>query len=73
MFQYGSSFKNETHISLDYHFVREQVHNGKLQVSHVSTKYQIEDLLTKMKHISPWTITLKNYDPRCKLQMVTSS
>jgi hypothetical protein len=35
------------HISLDYHFVREQVHVGKLHVSHVSTKDQIADLLTK--------------------------
>jgi hypothetical protein len=35
------------HISLDYHFVREQVRDGKLQVSHVSTKDQIADLLTK--------------------------
>jgi len=35
------------HISLDYHFVREQVCDGKLQVSHVSTKDQITDLLTK--------------------------
>lgn len=35
------------HISLDYHFVREQVRDGKLQVSHVSTKDQLADLLTK--------------------------
>lgn len=32
---------------MDYHFVREQVRDGKLQVSHVSTKDQIADLLTK--------------------------
>jgi hypothetical protein len=35
------------HISMDYHFVREQVRDGKLQVSHVSTKDQLADLLTK--------------------------
>jgi hypothetical protein len=35
------------HISLDYHFVREQVQAGKLQVSHVSTKDQLADILTK--------------------------
>jgi len=32
---------------MDYHFVREQVRDGKLQVSHISTKDQIADLLTK--------------------------
>lgn len=35
------------HISLDYHFVREQVQTNKLIVTHVSTKDQLEDLLTK--------------------------
>ena len=35
------------HISLDYHFVREQVQVNKLIVTHVSTKDQLADLLTK--------------------------
>jgi len=35
------------HISMDYHFVREQVQAGKLQVSYVSTKDQLADILTK--------------------------
>lgn len=35
------------HISLDYHFVCKQVQAGKLQVSHVSTKDQLVNLLTK--------------------------
>lgn len=35
------------HISLDYHFVREQVQDKRLQVSHVSTKDQLADILTK--------------------------
>ena len=35
------------HISLDYHFVREQVQSGKLRVSHISTKDQLADMLTK--------------------------
>ena len=35
------------HISLDYHFVREQVQSRCIKVSHVSTKDQIADLLTK--------------------------
>lgn len=34
-------------IYLDYHFVCEQVQMGKLQVSHMSTKDRLEDLLTK--------------------------
>jgi hypothetical protein len=32
---------------MDYHFVREQVQANKLQVSHVSTKDQLADILTK--------------------------
>ena len=35
------------HISLDYHFFREQVQTNKLIITHVSTKDQLEDLLTK--------------------------
>lgn len=35
------------HISLDYHFVRIQVQAGKLHVTHVSTKDQVADILTK--------------------------
>jgi histone deacetylase 1/2 len=35
------------HISMDYHFVREQVQAKQLQVSHVSTKDQLADILTK--------------------------
>ena len=35
------------HISLDYHFIYEQVQAGFLKVSHVSTKDQLADLLTK--------------------------
>lgn len=35
------------HISLDYHFVREQVQSNKLIVTHMSTKDQLAYLLTK--------------------------
>jgi len=35
------------HISMDYHFVREQVQANRLHVSHVSTKDQLADILTK--------------------------
>jgi len=35
------------HISMDYHFVREQVQARTLHVSHVSTKDQLADILTK--------------------------
>ena len=35
------------HIAIDYHFVRGQIQSGALRVSHVSTKDQLADGLTK--------------------------
>ncbi|PON66923.1 hypothetical protein PanWU01x14_107090 [Parasponia andersonii] len=35
------------HISLDYHFIREQVQNSFLRVSHISAADQPDDGLTK--------------------------
>lgn len=35
------------HISLDYHFVREQIAAGSLRVAHVHTKDQFADIFTK--------------------------
>ena len=35
------------HIEMDFHYVRDQVLANKLQVSFLSTKHQLVDLLTK--------------------------
>ena len=35
------------HVALDYHFIRANVQSGALRVSHVSTKDQLADALTK--------------------------
>ncbi|RVW62322.1 Retrovirus-related Pol polyprotein from transposon RE1 [Vitis vinifera] len=35
------------HVALDYHFIREQVQNGLLRVSHISASDQLVDALTK--------------------------
>ena len=35
------------HIALDYHFVRHQIQDGMLRISHVSTHDQLADTLTK--------------------------
>ncbi|RVW90721.1 Retrovirus-related Pol polyprotein from transposon RE2 [Vitis vinifera] len=35
------------HVALDYHFIREQVQNGLLRVSHISASDQLTDALTK--------------------------
>ena len=35
------------HVALDYHFIREQVQNGLLRVSHVSASDQLADIFTK--------------------------
>lgn len=38
------------HIALDYHFVRQMVQLGNIRVSHISTKDQPADILTKPMH-----------------------
>ncbi|KAK9049522.1 hypothetical protein SSX86_031508 [Deinandra increscens subsp. villosa] len=35
------------HIELDIHFVREQVHRGKVRILHVPSRFQIADIFTK--------------------------
>ena len=35
------------HIEIDWHFISEKVNNGIVQLSYVSTKLQIADILTK--------------------------
>jgi hypothetical protein len=35
------------HVAIDFHFIRDQVQNGTLRVAHVSSTYQLVDLLTK--------------------------
>ena len=43
------------HIALDFHFVRESVQAGALRVTHVSTKDQLADALTKPLPRQPFT------------------
>ncbi|PKU74847.1 Retrovirus-related Pol polyprotein from transposon TNT 1-94 [Dendrobium catenatum] len=40
------------HIEIDYHFIRQQIQSGNLQLSHISSQNQIADILTK-----PFSIT----------------
>ena len=35
------------HIEFDYHFVRERLISGDLQVDYVSSKHQVADIFTK--------------------------
>ena len=35
------------HINIQYHFIREHVTNDTIQLSHISTKEQLADMLTK--------------------------
>ncbi|KAL9436696.1 hypothetical protein AB3S75_022695 [Citrus x aurantiifolia] len=35
------------HVTIDFHFIREQVQNGSLRVAHVSSNDQLADALTK--------------------------
>ncbi|CAA7032032.1 unnamed protein product [Microthlaspi erraticum] len=36
------------HLALDYHYIRNQIQDGSLRVSHVSTHDQLADTLTKL-------------------------
>ncbi|XP_020672455.2 uncharacterized protein LOC110092300 [Dendrobium catenatum] len=35
------------HIEIDYHFIRQQISTGNIQLAHISSKNQIADILTK--------------------------
>ena len=35
------------HINIQYHFIQEHVTNNTIQLSHISTKEQLADMLTK--------------------------
>ncbi|CAN0920957.1 Retrovirus-related Pol polyprotein from transposon RE2 [Linum grandiflorum] len=51
------------HIALDFHFIREQVEQGTLQISYLSTTDQIADIFTKALSRS------RLHDLRLKLQV----
>ena len=35
------------HVALDFHFIRDQVEQGHLQISYISTMDQVADIFTK--------------------------
>lgn len=45
------------HLALDYHYIREQVQAGQLQIAHISTHDQLADGLTKPLTRSQFTAT----------------
>ncbi|RVW71349.1 Retrovirus-related Pol polyprotein from transposon RE1 [Vitis vinifera] len=53
------------HVAIDFHFIREQVQNGTLHVSHVSSDDQLANALTKPLPKS-WFLSLKS-----KISLVT--
>jgi hypothetical protein len=55
------------HIETKFHFLRDQVNNGKLEVKHCKTEEQIADLLTKPLKLSSFDYLRK------KLGMVEAS
>ena len=40
-------YERTKHIELDYHFVREKLHEGLISLSHTKTTSQLADLFTK--------------------------
>ena len=63
------------HISVDYHFVREQVANKKLEVRFISSKDQLADTLTKSLCKQPFILSrdkLTVVAPRLSLRGVAN-
>uniref|UniRef100_A0A3Q7J889 Reverse transcriptase Ty1/copia-type domain-containing protein n=1 Tax=Solanum lycopersicum TaxID=4081 RepID=A0A3Q7J889_SOLLC len=50
------------HIELDYHFIRKLVQQGILRVSHVSSKDQLADMLTKPLPSGSFDLLRSNID-----------
>ena len=47
------------HIDIQYHFVREHITNNTIQLSHISTKEQLADILTKVLNGPTFTNLVK--------------
>ena len=54
------------HIDIQYHFVREHVTNNTIQLSYISTKEQLADILTKTLS----GLTFKNLVSQMNLQPI---
>ena len=46
------------HVAIDYHFIRDQIQSGLLQVAHVSSADQLANLLTKPLPTSQFLLLL---------------
>jgi hypothetical protein len=57
------------HIDIQYHFVREHITNNTIQLSHISTKEQLADILTKVLSGPTFTNLVKqmNLQPMNKI------
>jgi hypothetical protein len=51
--------KRTKHIDIRYHFIRERVASGEIELKYVATEHQLADLLTKALP-SARTIILRN-------------
>ncbi|PKU60579.1 Retrovirus-related Pol polyprotein from transposon TNT 1-94 [Dendrobium catenatum] len=47
------------HIEIDFHFIHDCVKNQELQIAHMHTQDQLDDLFTKSLSI-PYFVTLRN-------------
>jgi len=50
------------HVNLRFHFVRDEIEKGKLNVCHIETKYMVADFLTKAvtKDKLSWSLSQVN-------------
>ena len=65
--KYPVAHGRSKHIETKFHFLRDQVNNGKLEIKHCKTDEQIVDLLTKPLRLSSFDYLKK------KLRMAETS
>jgi hypothetical protein len=59
-------FKRTRHIQVRYHFIRDHVHSGDVDIAHVRTTDQLADLFTKgmnSRRLNDLTAKLGMYEP----------
>nr|GFB82693.1 retrovirus-related Pol polyprotein from transposon TNT 1-94 [Tanacetum cinerariifolium] len=53
------------HIDVHYHFIKEKVEKGIVELFFVGTEYQLADLFTKALHVERFQYLIRRLGMRC--------